>query len=67
MMIFHVTINSQSYEVEAESASAAIVIALDTYGTDLSNEPDQCLVTDTAGICVCAEYVGDLVQEVVAP
>ena len=64
-MIFHVTINSVKYEVEADSASAAIIIALDTYGTAESNEPDARLVSDTTGICVCAEYAGELVQEVI--
>ena len=64
-MIFHVTINSTEYEVEADSATASIVIALDTYGTAESNEPDQCLSSATSGLCVCAEYAGELVQEVV--
>jgi len=67
MMIFHVTINGVSYEVEADSASAAIIIALDTYGTALADEPDQCMQSETTGICACAEYAGDLVQEVVVP
>ena len=66
-MIFHVTINSVCYEVEAESASSAIVIALDTYGTAEADEPDACLVTPTTGICACAEYAGELVQAVEVP
>lgn len=64
-MIFHVTINSTSYEVEAETSSAAIVIALDTFGIDQGDEPDNCLNNDTDGICVCAEFAGDIVQEVI--
>ncbi len=65
MMIFHVKINSTSYEVEADSSSAAIVIALDTYGTAQTDEPDACLSSDTDGLCVCAEFAGDLTEAVV--
>ena len=66
MMIFHVTINSTTYEVEAESASSAICIALDTYGTALEDEPDNCLLGEaTQGVCACAEYAGELVTETV--
>ena len=63
-MIFHVTINGTQYEVNAETASSAICIALDTYGDSLSNEPDACLLgAATHGLCVCAEYAGELNPE----
>lgn len=67
MSIFHVTINKTCFEVDAASATEAIVIALDTYGTAITEEPDNCLINNAnQGLCVCAEYAGEL-TEAVAP
>ncbi len=67
-MIFHVKLNGSEYEVDAASAAEAIVVALDTYTQALLNEPDQCLQDDASqGLCVCAQYAGELNSATPAP
>jgi len=63
-MLYHIKINQHTeYDVEATSTQEAITIALDTYYTDDADVPDTCLRDDTThNLCICAEYVGDVVQ-----
>lgn len=68
MSVFHVTIQGQEYDIEAATASESIVIALDTYNTAISEEPDSCLINgDNQGICICTEYSGELQSATPAP
>jgi len=61
MAIFHVKYNGQSNEVIADSSSNAIRIFLDSL--ESSDEPDQCLNSANSGICICAEYAGEPIEE----
>lgn len=61
MSIFHVKINEVKSEIEANSSSDAIIIALMQPTT---GDPDGCLNTVNQGLCVCAEYAGEVTPTV---